>query len=137
MRLTLPAHPDHALVAAVRATASLWREHPHEFYAQVHAAWAAEQPEHAARMVAADRGVELIGGADLPPLRVALVLRQQETTAIVRALVRCMRAHGQTSDEVRSTLTALASYVQHAARLGVRGCPLTGPVTVPLIRRDR
>lgn len=135
MRLTLPAHPDHALAAAMRACAALWREHPLEFYAQVHEAWSREQPEQAARMAGADEAIVRIGGSDLLPLRIALVLRQQETQAIAQSLVQCMRVHGATTDEVRATLRALASYVQFAARLGVRGCPLTGPVTVPLIRR--
>ena len=137
MRLTLPAHPDHALAAAVRAAAALWREHPLEFYTHVHEAWSQAQPEHAKRMAATDEAIERVGGTELLPLRVALVLRQQETQAIAKALVRCMKAHGATSDEVRASLAALASYVQHAARMGVRGCPLTGPVSVPLIRRYR
>lgn len=148
--MNLPTHPGRALEAAAHAAARLHRAHPPKFYDELRDGWAVLNRTHAralddldvelARLpplsVAGD-GSPLPHGADVPPSRVLLVLRQGETEALARAWLAVLRSRGVDVEDRRRALAAMASFVTHAARSGCRGCPLTGPVTTPLIREWR
>ena len=118
------------------AAAEQWVAHPPEFYADARRVWSAERPAHAAELVRLDVAVADVCGSDAPalPPYMLLVLRQQETQTLALAWLRYARAHGKPRLERAAVLAAMASWVQFAARAGVQGCPLTGPVTLPLLR---
>jgi len=135
------AHPDRALEQAVRAAAALWRAHPPERYTQALAHWAALRPGNARRLARLDEVVaSLVRGSlapdAVPGLAVLLVLRQQEADALATAIVRQQRSRGVSRGDRRAAVKAMESYVLFAARSGIAGCPLTGPVTVPLVRKE-
>ncbi len=137
----MTAHPDRALEQAVRAAAMLWRAHPPERYAQTWARWANLRPGNARRLARLDEVVaSLVRGSlapdAVPGLAVLLVLRQQEADALATAIVRQQRSRGVSRGDRRAVVKAMESYVLFAARSGIAGCPLTGPVTVPLVRKE-
>lgn len=137
----MTAHPDRALEQAVRAAAALWRAHPPERYAQAWAHWAGLRPGNARRLARLDEAVLSLTRGSLAPdvvpgLAVLLVLRQQEAEALATAIVRQQRSRGVSRGDRRAAVKAMESYVLFAARSGIAGCPLTGPVTVPLVRKE-
>jgi len=134
-------HPDRALVQAVRAAAMLWRAHPPERYAQAWTHWAGLRPGNARRLARLDEVVSSLVRGSLAPdavpgLAVLLVLRQQEAEALASAIIRQQRSRGVSRGDRRAAVKAMESYVLFAARSGIAGCPLTGPVTVPLVRKE-
>lgn len=137
----MTAHPDRALEQAVRAAAALWRAHPPERYAQALTHWTTLRPGNARRLARLDEVVaSLVRGSlapdAVPGLAVLLVLRQQEADALATAIVRQQRSRGVSRGDRRAVVKAMESYVLFAARSGIAGCPLTGPVTVPLVRKE-
>jgi nitroreductase len=134
-------HPDRALEQAVRAAAALWRAHPSEHYMQTWARWANLRPGNARRLARLDEVVSTLARGTfvpdaVPGLAVLLVLRQQEAEALASAIVRQQRSRGVSRGDRRAAIKAMESYVLFAARSGIAGCPLTGPVTVPLVRKE-
>lgn len=137
----MTAHPDRALEQAVRAAAALWRAHPPERYAQAWAHWAGLRPGNARRLARLDEVLTSLTRGSLAPdavpgLAVLLVLRQQEAEALASAIIRHQHAWGSGRSDRRAMIKAMESYVLFAARSGIAGCPLTGPVTVPLVRKE-
>lgn len=137
----MTAHPDRALEQAVRAAAALWRAHPPERYAQALAHWTALRPGNARRLTRLDEVVSSLARGSFAPdavpgLAVLLVLRQQEAEALASAIIRQQRSRGVSRGDRRAAVKAMESYVLFAARSGIAGCPLTGPVTVPLVRKE-